>query len=374
MIDFRYHLVSLVSVFVALAVGIVLGAGPLRNGIADGLKTQVDNVSAQNKTLKDEKATAEKGVTNRDTFVRGVVPALVAQQLAGRSVVVITLPGSDTGAVKPLTQAIEAAGGRTTVQVDVKDSWTSPDTLALRQRLADRWKSVLRTDPRVSPPAQPSPSTGAPGTSSGGATSATGATRPATAAGLVAASAAASPSSQATPAPVPFGAVLEQVLAWALVRDGGSQPDATAQAVLDGLSSEGLISVNGDPTGRATEAVVLAPPVEQVLAGAAQATPVPSPSTDLTPTWTALAAALDDTSSGAVVVGPASSAESGGVLAAVRSAPDVAAQVSTVDTGGTPMGDVTTVFALREQLRGAAGAYGFGKAAKAPMPTLATTS
>ena len=30
MIDFRYHLVSLISVFLALAVGIALGAGPLK--------------------------------------------------------------------------------------------------------------------------------------------------------------------------------------------------------------------------------------------------------------------------------------------------------------------------------------------------------
>ncbi|NIS33816.1 MAG: copper transporter, partial [Actinobacteria bacterium] len=29
MIDFRYHLVSIIAVFFALAVGIVLGAGPL---------------------------------------------------------------------------------------------------------------------------------------------------------------------------------------------------------------------------------------------------------------------------------------------------------------------------------------------------------
>ena len=35
MIDFRYHLVSLVSVFLALAVGIVLGAGPLKDTIGD---------------------------------------------------------------------------------------------------------------------------------------------------------------------------------------------------------------------------------------------------------------------------------------------------------------------------------------------------
>jgi hypothetical protein len=29
-IDFRYHIVSIVSIFLALAVGIVLGAGPLQ--------------------------------------------------------------------------------------------------------------------------------------------------------------------------------------------------------------------------------------------------------------------------------------------------------------------------------------------------------
>jgi hypothetical protein len=40
-IDFRYHLVSLVSVFLALAVGIVLGAGPLRESIGDTLTEQV---------------------------------------------------------------------------------------------------------------------------------------------------------------------------------------------------------------------------------------------------------------------------------------------------------------------------------------------
>ena len=41
MIDFRYHVVSLVSVFLALAVGIVLGAGPLNEGISTGITDQV---------------------------------------------------------------------------------------------------------------------------------------------------------------------------------------------------------------------------------------------------------------------------------------------------------------------------------------------
>ena len=44
MIDFRYHLVSLVSVFLALAVGIVLGAGPLNEPIARGLSQSVQQL------------------------------------------------------------------------------------------------------------------------------------------------------------------------------------------------------------------------------------------------------------------------------------------------------------------------------------------
>ena len=44
MIDFRYHIVSIVSIFLALAVGIVLGAGPLQNQLGTTLTKQVSNL------------------------------------------------------------------------------------------------------------------------------------------------------------------------------------------------------------------------------------------------------------------------------------------------------------------------------------------
>ena len=47
MIDFRYHLVSLISVFLALAVGIVLGAGPLRENLGDQLAGESGGGGAQ---------------------------------------------------------------------------------------------------------------------------------------------------------------------------------------------------------------------------------------------------------------------------------------------------------------------------------------
>ena len=51
MIDFRYHLVSIVSIFLALAVGIVLGAGPLKEDIGNTLTSEVTK-------LREDKATA----------------------------------------------------------------------------------------------------------------------------------------------------------------------------------------------------------------------------------------------------------------------------------------------------------------------------
>jgi hypothetical protein len=147
--------------------------------------------------------------------------------------------------------------------------------------------------------------------------------------------------------------------------------DPTARTLLDGLARAGLLEVSGEVTGRATQVVLLAPGVATALQGAVP-TPSPSLSPDLTPTWVTLGAVLDAASTGAVVVGPASSSTSGGVLAAVRGQP-LAAGLSTVDTGGGPMGDVTTVLALREQQLGAAGHYGFGDGARAVLPPRAAS-
>src|SRR5664279_5226495 len=126
MIDFRYHLVSLVSVFLALAVGIVLGAGPLKGTIADTLSSSVDQLRSEAASLRLQRDTAQTAADNRDTFTTVVLPTLVGQQLVGGNVVVVTLPGADTDTVKPLTQALTLAGAKVTGQIDIKDAWTDP--------------------------------------------------------------------------------------------------------------------------------------------------------------------------------------------------------------------------------------------------------
>jgi hypothetical protein len=339
MIDFRYHLVSLVAVFLALAVGIVLGAGPLKEPISESLSQSVQQLRQDRDALGDQLKTAQAATRNRDTFIGDVQGQLVANQLSGRAVVLVTLPGADADAVRPLTQALTDAGARITGRIDVRDAWADPASRSARDTAIANLRSIAG---------------GSAGTSGAG--------------------------SSRTPSPSPTASgttgsaadtAAAQVLARALVTSDstpGERPDETSRTLLEGLGRAGLLDVNGEVPGRASEAVLLVPGVATAVEGVVP-TPSPSPSPDETPAWVALASVLDADSAGAVVVGPASSATAGGLLAAVRARQPLATAVSTVDTGGTPMGDVTTVLALREQQLGSAGSYGFGAGAKAILPT-----
>jgi hypothetical protein len=150
------------------------------------------------------------------------------------------------------------------------------------------------------------------------------------------------------------------------------------------MREAGLVRVAGSLDSRAELAVVLAPGVESATVTATTApsttssgsgTPSPGQAAEDDPAvWNALALALDRASVGTVVVGPGSSATSGGVVTALRADADLEGKVTTVDTGGTAMGDVTTVVGLAEQVSGGAGRYGFGGGATAPLPELAAAA
>ena len=46
MINFRYHVVSIIGIFIALAVGVVLGAGPLQSRIQAGVSSSATTAAA----------------------------------------------------------------------------------------------------------------------------------------------------------------------------------------------------------------------------------------------------------------------------------------------------------------------------------------
>ncbi len=317
MIDFRYHLVSLVSVFLALAVGIVLGAGPLKDSIGTELNKSIDSLRQQKNQLNEELNTANTALQHRDDFIDAVTPSLVVGQLTSRAVVLLSLPGVVEDDVDPLADAIINAGGALTGRVGVTSAWTDPAKAEVRTKVVTDLASALPTGD--------------------------------------------APTTEET------DVRLANLLAGALVGTGaglvGERPK-TSSTVLDRLRAADLIEIKGSIAGLAGGAMVMAP-ANAVDTAAGEV----APTKEALASYVSLAAAFDTASGGAVVSGPASSATDGGVVTAIRNDEKVRAAVSTVDSGLTPMGVITAILAMRDQLTGGStGAYGFGNGAEELMP------
>jgi hypothetical protein len=111
MFDFRYHALSLVAVFLALAIGILLGATIGNSLVSDadkGIRSSLhqDVINARNAASQ-----AQSQLSQRDKIISSALPMLVQGELAGQRVAIIatgSLPGSVESEVR---QAVETAGG-----------------------------------------------------------------------------------------------------------------------------------------------------------------------------------------------------------------------------------------------------------------------
>jgi hypothetical protein len=126
LIDFRYHLVSLVAVFIALAVGIVLGAGPLREGLSSTLESEVGQLRAERAELRDEVDFANQRAEAREDAVERLGGRAVEGTLEDVRVGVVVLPGADRNAVEQLERQLERAGADVVLTVEVSEDWAGP--------------------------------------------------------------------------------------------------------------------------------------------------------------------------------------------------------------------------------------------------------
>ncbi|WP_432540511.1 copper transporter [Kineococcus sp. SYSU DK002] len=335
MIDFRYHVVSLVSVFLALAVGIVLGAGPLNEGISTGITDQVRQLTEEKNTLRTERDDALRTAEQQDAWAQAVAPALVARQLGGRSVAIVELPGADSSQVDATVDVLEAAGASVSSRVTVQDKWFDASSTAV----ADRRATAAGLSGQPAP--TPTDDGGTDG-STDGASDGTGT------AGV--------------------DALLATELARSLVSTELAQagpPDQAAQTALSTLVDAGLVEVSGGADSAAARGTLA------LLVGGAADTDATSAAQESTAdALTALARELDAASAGAVLAGPVEAAADGGPVAVLRADGDLSAAVSSVDDLDSPIGQVNVVLALRQQLSGGAGQYGTSDSATAVSPPL----
>lgn len=314
MIDFRYHIVSIVSIFLALAVGIVLGAGPLKEDIGNSLAKQTSALRAEKTQLRTQLDAVDKGTAARDAFAAAVAPRIMSGQLTDKTVALVIGPGADADLVKSTTVALTTAGAKVGSTITLTDAWADPAKRTFRNSLATQLAQLVKAPPAAAP-----------------------------------------------------DQLAATVLARAILGGTGlstQSVDPSASAALEGLVAGDLVKVS-DHVAPSSGVVFVGGPVK----GSTQ------PDTDARlATYVELVRSLDATGSGAVVATPSNTTDptlSGDLVAAVRKDSDASKVASTVDDAELPMGETTLVLALAQQYSGGVGQYGLAADAKAITPNIA---
>src|SRR5215204_796822 len=113
MFDLRYHVASLVAVFAALLIGLLVGVALASHGLGDTerkrLEEDLRNAQSQNDTLQ---AQLETGASET-AFARNTYDAVMANRLKGKRVAVLFVGSVDGATRSAITQAITKADGST---------------------------------------------------------------------------------------------------------------------------------------------------------------------------------------------------------------------------------------------------------------------
>jgi hypothetical protein len=313
-IDFRYHLVSLIAVFLAVALGIIIGTTALNEPILTDIKKQVSALEKDKRSLEDRTKQLQTQLNTSDAFDEAVAPALVGGALSGsRVLLVVTDDAVSQDIVDQVSTLVGTAGGTVSGTLTLKPAYTDPST-------ASSVKNYV-TGP------------GLPG-------------------GL-----------QLPPvddAGQLVGSLLAEVL---MIPPGGSGRDAAAiSSVMAGLTALNVLTPEGASITPANYAIVLTAGAYSGPDAAARTTTVAE-----------LVTALDSTGSGAVVAGDTGSAANTGLVGLIRADTTLSAAVSTVDNVDSAAGRISTALALGRERAGTSGKYGTGQGTQPVPPVPAVT-
>ena len=126
MISFRYHLVSIIAVFLALALGILVGTTGLNGAILSDLKKQVKNLRGETASLRTSNDALSTTATNDEKFASQYMKPILAGRLTGQTVAVISAPGTSSKIKGGTQAALTAAGATVVTQIQLTPKFIDP--------------------------------------------------------------------------------------------------------------------------------------------------------------------------------------------------------------------------------------------------------
>lgn len=135
MINFRYHVVSIIGIFIALAVGVVLGAGPLQSRIQSGMSTSSSSAGADPQLSAQADAEA--------AGLKALASSTLSGSLAGAKIALVVAPGASDDDVSALRSTLTDAGASVVGRVTLSDNWQSTSMSQYRTTLSTTLASHL---------------------------------------------------------------------------------------------------------------------------------------------------------------------------------------------------------------------------------------
>jgi hypothetical protein len=121
-ISLRYHIVSLVAVFLALALGIVVGSTVLQEGTVSVLRATSERVRQESDRNSRENVSLRQEISRLQSFGVSVLPELVQGRLRGQSVVLVDTDKADSGMRNSVRKVLEDAGAEVDGQITFADA------------------------------------------------------------------------------------------------------------------------------------------------------------------------------------------------------------------------------------------------------------
>lgn len=312
MIDFRYHIVSIVAIFFALGAGVVLGAGPLKGTSSEIVASQAEKDRQQLADARAELVQVKALDKYRDDYVAKVTAGLTEGKLANKKITLVTMPNADSDLSDGVQAELEKAGGTVSTKVSLDAKLFDNGQRQLVETLVNQLVTADLDFPKDSTTYQRA------------------------------------------------GLLLARGVA---AKEEGKTADADSTKVLSGLTGAKLMSLKPSQVKDRSSLIV--------VVAAKPPNPVPD-NTSYTDSVDFIKG-LDLGSGGVVVAGTPDSAGDGGLLKALRSDSDATKIVSSVDVADLPSGQMTVVFALAEQVTGKAGQYGAVNAKNGVAPSAVQT-
>ncbi|HWF28363.1 MAG TPA: copper transporter [Mycobacterium sp.] len=128
MISLRQHALSLAAVFLALAVGVVLGSGFLSDTLLSGLRDEKQDLYTQIGGLNDQKNVLHEKLSAANNFDTQLGGRIVHDALGGKSVVVFRTPDAKDDDVAAVSKIVGQGGGTVTGTVSLTQEFVDANS------------------------------------------------------------------------------------------------------------------------------------------------------------------------------------------------------------------------------------------------------